>query len=123
MNTKKQAKSSRADDPSGELGWKPFLYFAIGYCKNGSSGRFLHDVGPCEGEVGLPNKFEMMEHCQELLRSKSTHQQRLATASQLMASSNLPLSPMVANKCMNFLQQQQLQSAKSPRFEAPLFPS
>ncbi|CAN4080612.1 unnamed protein product [Withania somnifera] len=62
----------------------------------------------------------MMEHCQELLRSKSAHQQRLATASQLMAASNFPLSPMAANKCMNFFQQQQLQSAESPRAAAAL---
>ncbi|KAH0729972.1 hypothetical protein KY289_001160 [Solanum tuberosum] len=68
LNTKKQAKSFRADDLSGGLGWKPFLYFSIRYCKNGSSCRFLHDAGPCEGEVGLPSKFEMMEHCQELLK-------------------------------------------------------
>ncbi|KAK4372062.1 hypothetical protein RND71_007446 [Anisodus tanguticus] len=108
------------DDPSGGLGWKPCLYFARGYCKNGSSCRFLHDGGPGE-EVGSPNKFEMMEHCQELLRSKSAQQQRLATASQLMASSNFPLSPMAANKCINFLQQQQLQSAESsPRAAAAL---
>ncbi|KAG5627589.1 hypothetical protein H5410_012807 [Solanum commersonii] len=109
-----------ADDPSGGLGWKPCLYFARGYCKNGSSCRFLHGAGPGEGEVGSPSKFEMMEHCQELLRSKSAHQQRLATASQLMASSNFPLSPMAANKCINFLQQQQLQSAESPRAAAAL---
>ncbi|XP_059311666.1 zinc finger CCCH domain-containing protein 53-like isoform X1 [Lycium ferocissimum] len=107
------------DDPSG---WKPCLYFARGYCKNGSSCRFLHGAGPGE-EVGSPSKFEMMEHCQELLRSKSAQQQRLAaaTASQLMASSNFPLSPMAANKCINFLQQQQLQSAESsPRAAAAL---
>ncbi|CAN4110259.1 unnamed protein product [Withania somnifera] len=112
-----------ADDPSGGLGWKPCLYFARGYCKNGSSCRFLHGAGgpgDVVSEVGSPSKFEMMEHCQELLRSKSAHQQRLATASQLMASSNFPLSPMAANKCMNFLQQQQLQSAESPRAAAAL---
>ncbi|KAF3655812.1 putative zinc finger CCCH domain-containing protein 53-like isoform X2 [Capsicum annuum] len=111
------------DDPNGGLGWKPCLYFARGYCKNGSSCRFLHGAGgPGEmsSEVGSPNKFEMMEHCHELLRSKSAHQQRLATASQLMSSSNFPLSPMAANKCMNFLQQQQLQSAESPRAAAAL---
>ncbi|KAH0765073.1 hypothetical protein KY285_000944 [Solanum tuberosum] len=53
--------------------------------------------------------------------SMSAHQQRLATASQLMTSSNFPLSPMAANKCMNFLQQQHLQSAESPGLN--LFPS
>uniref|UniRef100_A0A3Q7GN00 RRM domain-containing protein n=1 Tax=Solanum lycopersicum TaxID=4081 RepID=A0A3Q7GN00_SOLLC len=37
-----------------------------------------------------------------------------------MASSNFPLSPMATNKCMNFLQQQQLQSAESPRAAAAL---
>ncbi|OIT22236.1 PREDICTED: zinc finger CCCH domain-containing protein 53-like isoform X2 [Nicotiana attenuata] len=110
------------DDPNGGFGWKPCLYFARGYCKNGSSCRFLHGAGEVVSEVvGSPSKFEMMEqHCQQLLRSKSTsQQQRLTTASQLMASSNFPFSPVAANKCMNFLQQQQLQqSAESPRAAA-----
>ncbi|KAL5543641.1 hypothetical protein UlMin_007425 [Ulmus minor] len=104
-----------SDDPNSGFGWKPCLYFARGFCKNGTSCRFLHggldspggasmvgsDGGPV---VGSPSKLEMMDQCHELLRSKSAQQQRLAAASQLMASANsFPYSP----KCMNYLLQQQ----------------
>uniref|UniRef100_A0A5B7AZJ4 Zinc finger CCCH domain-containing protein 53-like n=1 Tax=Davidia involucrata TaxID=16924 RepID=A0A5B7AZJ4_DAVIN len=102
------------DDPAGGFGWKPCLYFARGYCKNGTSCRFLHssslaDPAAADGAaiVGSPNKLEMMEQCQELLRSKSAHQQRLAAASQLIAPSTFPYSAAAANKCMNLLLQQQ----------------
>ncbi|XP_012571082.1 zinc finger CCCH domain-containing protein 53 isoform X2 [Cicer arietinum] len=99
------------DAANSGFGWKPCLYFARGYCKNGTSCRFLHgDVG---GEVGATmidsnsSKIEMMDQCHhELLRSKSVQQQRLAAASQLMATSSFPYSP----KCMSLLLQQQQQS-------------
>jgi hypothetical protein len=97
-----------SEDPNSGLGWKPCLYFARGYCKNGTSCRFLHGGDVDAGSatiVDSPNKVEMMDQCHhhELLRSKSSHQQRLAAASQLMASNSFPYSP----KCMNFLLQQQ----------------
>ncbi|KAK6928810.1 RNA recognition motif domain [Dillenia turbinata] len=110
------------DDPNSGFGWKPCLYFARGYCKNGTSCRFLHGndnsfVGSDPvALVGSPSKLEMMEQCQELLRSKSAQQQRLAAAAQLMVSSSSSASspssfpypsPLAANKCMNFLFQQQ----------------
>ncbi|RDX96852.1 Zinc finger CCCH domain-containing protein 53, partial [Mucuna pruriens] len=105
-----------SEDPNSGLGWKPCLYFARGYCKNGTSCRFLHGgggLGDAEGAamVGSPSKIEMMEQCHELLRSKSVQQQqqRLAAASQLMASSSFPYSP----KCMNFLLQQQSDSQRA----------
>jgi hypothetical protein len=79
-----------SEDPSG-FGWKPCLYYAKGYCKNGTNCRFAHGGG-FEEEGDL--------HCQELLRSKSLQQQRLAAASQLLGSPNFPYSPN--NKCMNF---------------------
>ncbi|XP_028760579.1 zinc finger CCCH domain-containing protein 53 isoform X2 [Neltuma alba] len=91
-----------SEDPNSGLGWKPCLYFARGYCKNGTSCRFLHGggIGDSDGVsmVGSPSKIEMLDQSShELLRSKSAQQQRL-----LMASS-LPYSP----KGMNFLLQQQ----------------
>ncbi|KAJ9685528.1 hypothetical protein PVL29_017534 [Vitis rotundifolia] len=99
-----------SDDPASGFGWKPCLYFARGYCKNGTNCRFLHggdsaSVVGSEGAamVGSPSKIEMMEQCHELLRSKSAQQQRLAAASQIMASASFPYSA----KCMNFLLQQQ----------------
>ncbi|KAE9620193.1 hypothetical protein Lal_00019205 [Lupinus albus] len=93
-----------SEDSNSGFGWKPCLYFARGYCKNGTSCRFLHGGGgigdaDAAAMIGSPNKIEMMD---ELLRSKTAQQQRLAAASQLMASS-FPYSP----KCMNFLLQQQ----------------
>ncbi|KAA8520193.1 hypothetical protein F0562_014449 [Nyssa sinensis] len=98
------------EDPAGGFGWKPCLYFARGYCKNGNSCRFFHGslADPVDGAamVGSPSKLEMIDQCQELLRSKSAHQQRMATASHLMAST-FPYSAAAANKCMNFLLQQQ----------------
>ncbi|GFP84280.1 zinc finger CCCH domain-containing protein 53 [Phtheirospermum japonicum] len=96
-----------SDDLIGGFGWKPCLFYARGYCKNGTSCRFLHggDGAAVDGGavVGSPSQFELMEQqCQEmLLRSKST---------QLMASNNFPFSssssssPVGANKCMNVLQ-------------------
>lgn len=93
-----------SEDLNSGLGWKPCLYFARGYCKNGTSCRFLHGsggIGDSDGVamVGSPSKIEMMDQSHELLRSKASQQQRL-----LMASSpTFPYSP----KCMNFLLQQQ----------------
>ncbi|CAL5330672.1 unnamed protein product [Camellia sinensis] len=104
-----------SDDSACGFGWKPCLYFARGYCKNGNSCRFLHgaDSAAMVGSdgaamVGSPCKLETtMDQCQEILRSKSAQQQRLAAASQLMASTFPPYSAVAANKCMNLLLQQQ----------------
>ncbi|XP_061960337.1 zinc finger CCCH domain-containing protein 22-like isoform X1 [Populus nigra] len=101
-----------SEDPNSGFGWRPCLYFARGYCKNGSNCRFVHGgLGESDGAgvvVGSPNgnnKIDMMDQCHELLRSKSAQQQRLAAASQLMGGSaaSFPYSP----KSMNFLLQQQ----------------
>ncbi|KAM7472558.1 hypothetical protein LguiA_010741 [Lonicera macranthoides] len=110
-------------DDSG-FGWKPCLYFARGYCKNGTSCRFVHGNGGGLGEpdlvVGSPSKAEMMEQCHELFRSKSAHQQRLVAAShQLLGSASFPYSPVGGNK-MNFLLQHQPLQADSPRAAAAL---
>ncbi|XP_054812477.1 zinc finger CCCH domain-containing protein 53-like isoform X2 [Prosopis cineraria] len=91
-----------SEDPNSGLGWKPCLYFARGYCKNGTSCRFLHGggIGDSDGVsmVGSPSKIEMLDQSShELLRSKTAQQQRY-----LMPSS-MPYSP----KGMNFLLQQQ----------------
>lgn len=112
--------SDPINDPSSGLGWRPCMYFARGYCKNGASCRFIHgglgdtvDMGGVDG-VGSPGKIEMMEQYPEFLRSKSAHhhqqqQQKLAAASQFMASAgSFPYSP----KCMNLLLQQQNDSQR-----------
>ncbi|KAM3686016.1 hypothetical protein ACB098_11G167600 [Castanea mollissima] len=99
-----------SEDPNSGFGWKPCLYFARGYCKNGTSCRFLHgglgETVDGTAMVGSPSKIDIMDQCHEILRSKSAQQQRLAAASQLMASASFPYSP----KCMNILLQHQQQN-------------
>ncbi|KAI3739239.1 hypothetical protein L2E82_29638 [Cichorium intybus] len=99
-------------------GWKPCLYFARGYCKNGAGCRFTHTAG--EGDmsamaVGSLSKLDVMEQCQELLRSKSAHQRLLMAAAGSSPNFTFPNSP----KSMNFLlQQQQPLQSDSPRMAA-----
>ncbi|CAI0450190.1 unnamed protein product [Linum tenue] len=99
----------------GGFGWKPCLYFAKGFCKNGGTCKFLHEgesAAVSDGVaalVGSPEKLNGFEQCQDfLMRSRSAvHQQKLAAAaaaSQFMArpaASNLSY-----NECMNLLLQQ-----------------
>ncbi|KAJ6844168.1 putative zinc finger CCCH domain-containing protein 53 [Iris pallida] len=107
------------------FGWKPCLYFARGYCKNGTSCRFLHglpDEAAAAAAAGKPDPtsgIAMEQHCQEqlhqLLRSKS---QRLTAASAgafpyspTGSMTSVPLSPS-SSKCMSFLLQQQNDSQR-----------
>ncbi|GKB14406.1 zinc finger CCCH domain-containing protein 53-like protein [Tanacetum coccineum] len=97
----------------GDDGWKPCLYFAKGYCKNGASCRFTHGNG---GEADMA--ANVMEQCQELLRSKSAHQQRLllAAAAAAAAAGSPPNFPFPNSpKSMDFLLRQQ---SESPRMAA-----
>lgn len=93
------------EDPNA---WKPCLYFAKGYCKNGGTCRFTH-TGGGDADIAALSKLDVMEQCQELLRSKSAHQQRLLLAAAGGSNNfQFPNSP----KSMNFLLQQQ---SDSPR--------
>lgn len=100
-----QKRSYLAEDASSGLGWKPCLYFARGFCKNGSSCRFLHSdsVDATANTVGSPSQLNEFEQCQELLRSKAAHQQKLAGGSPFMNGAN----SFPYNKCFNILMQQQ----------------
>ncbi|KAK4488601.1 hypothetical protein RD792_004367, partial [Penstemon davidsonii] len=71
----------------GGFGWKPCLYYAKGYCKNGNSCRFLHGEGG--GPVVADGGAMAEQQCQEYLRSKSTHFPNY--------------SALPTNKCMSFL--------------------
>ncbi|GFY94958.1 RNA-binding (RRM/RBD/RNP motifs) family protein [Actinidia rufa] len=77
-----------SDDPAFGFGWRPCLYYARGYCKNGNSCRFLHG-GPTDSSAVGGGSPEIV----------SPHQQRL--------SSPLPYSALTENKCINLLLQQQ----------------
>uniref|UniRef100_A0A804JA64 Uncharacterized protein n=1 Tax=Musa acuminata subsp. malaccensis TaxID=214687 RepID=A0A804JA64_MUSAM len=119
-------------DPAAGFGWKPCLYFARGYCKNGTACRFLHGLpeeAAAAAAVVAGTKMDgvVEQQFQELLlRSKS---QRIGNASQLMASAfpysptgSVPPSPSSSSsKCLSFLlqqQQQQQQQNESQRAAA-----
>ncbi|KAL8154956.1 hypothetical protein AgCh_000358 [Apium graveolens] len=114
-----------SDDPSEGFGWKPCLYFAKGYCKNGANCRFVHGGGLCDSDgnsnmAGSQNKIEIMERCHELLRSKSAQQQRLAAVSQFMSGgTSFCYSPRAAAALM--MGDEVNKFSRSPRFERSEF--
>ncbi|KAI7984656.1 Zinc finger CCCH domain-containing protein 22 [Camellia lanceoleosa] len=59
------------------------------------------------GDQQLQQTANLRSKLWAVVRSKSAQEQRLAAASQLMASTFPPYSAVAANKCMNLLQQQQ----------------
>lgn len=97
-----------AEDVNSGVGWKPCLYYSRGFCKNGSSCRFLHsgsiNADGASVDVGSPSNVNVLEQCQELFRSNAaTQQQKQAAVSHFMAGG----TSFPYNKCMNFLMQQQ----------------
>lgn len=88
------------------FGFKPCLYFARGFCKNGSNCKFVHadsiDVNSV-AVVGSPSKFEGLEQHEEFMRFKAAQHQRLLAASQLAAGGT---SPSSYDKYIDFLMQQ-----------------
>ncbi|KAK2986109.1 hypothetical protein RJ640_024608 [Escallonia rubra] len=100
-----------SDDGGSGFGWRPCMYFARGFCKNGSGCKFLHGGfglesgdGSGHGLVGSPGKIDGFD---ELIRMKAIQQQRLAAASHLMANG----PPFQYNRCMNFLSDSQRSAA------------
>ncbi|KAJ1391272.1 Zinc finger, CCCH-type [Sesbania bispinosa] len=86
------------------IGYKPCLYFARGFCKNGANCKFVHADSldaTCGAIVGSPSKFEGVE--EEFIRLKAAQHQRLVAASQLVAGA----SPSSYDKYIDFLMQQQ----------------
>ncbi|KAK8936051.1 Zinc finger CCCH domain-containing protein 53 [Platanthera zijinensis] len=77
------------------FGWRPCLYFARGFCKNGNACRFLHDDAAADQELLL-------------LRSKSSKLMASAASFPYSPTSTIPPpSPSYSAKYMNFLLQQQ----------------
>ncbi|GFQ01231.1 zinc finger CCCH domain-containing protein 55 [Phtheirospermum japonicum] len=58
------------------LGWRPCMYFARGFCKNGSSCKFLHGDNGEMMEAGSPSSTA--SGFDEYLRMKAIQQQRFA---------------------------------------------
>ncbi|THF99879.1 hypothetical protein TEA_021109 [Camellia sinensis var. sinensis] len=91
---------SGSEDGGSGFGWRPCMYFARGFCKNGNNCKFLHtgfsdstDSSPAI--VGSPSKFDGFD---ELLTMKAIQQQRFAAASQFMSGGSFPY-----DKCMNIM--------------------
>ncbi|CAI9774510.1 unnamed protein product [Fraxinus pennsylvanica] len=78
------------------FGWRPCLFYTRGFCKNGSSCKFLHSGGI---DVGSPNKID--SRFDELLKIRAIQQQKLA----LMALGGH--NPLAYNKSMNYLNENQ----------------
>ncbi|XP_021278812.1 zinc finger CCCH domain-containing protein 55-like [Herrania umbratica] len=97
--------------------YKPCLYFAKGFCKNGDNCKFSHGVGGLADNVdvngvvvGSPSKMDLLYHQhEEMMRMRAAHQQRLAAA-QLMAGVS---SPLAYEKSMNLLLQQQTDAQRA----------
>ncbi|XP_037483473.1 zinc finger CCCH domain-containing protein 53-like isoform X1 [Triticum dicoccoides] len=103
---------------SDGLGWKPCLYYARGYCKNGSACRFVHGGLPDDLAGAKMDQAAVEQQCQDfLLRSKS---QRLAAAAGFAYSptGSLPGSPSAASKCLSLLLKQQQQQNEGQRAAA-----
>lgn len=82
------------------IGYKPCLYFARGFCKNGSNCKFSHDSID-GGGVGSPGKFEGLEQREEFMRFKAAQHQRFMQMVGGGAS-----SPSSYDKYIDFLMQQ-----------------
>ncbi|CAL0332038.1 unnamed protein product [Lupinus luteus] len=92
--------------------YKPCLYFARGFCKNGSSCKFVHsgltdslDATTSGGVIaGSPSNFDGLEQREDIMRLKAAEQRRFLAASQLMAGAS---SPSSYDNYIDFLMQQQ----------------
>ncbi|XP_059308529.1 zinc finger CCCH domain-containing protein 53-like isoform X2 [Lycium ferocissimum] len=104
-------------------GWKPCMYYARGFCKNGNTCKFMHSGDSCSSPdggssvvVGSPssNKVDSFDHFLRMkaLQQQQQQQQRFAAAS-LMASGAPPHHPIAYNKCMNILNDNQSLNCRS----------
>ncbi|KAK1650360.1 hypothetical protein QYE76_068165 [Lolium multiflorum] len=102
---RRSASANEACLAGDGFGWKPCLYYARGFCKNGSGCRFVHAGGLPDDDAALAAAAEQQQ-CQDfLLRSRS---QRLGHAAfPYSPTGSLPGSPSAASKCLSFLLQQQ----------------
>ncbi|KAJ8551341.1 hypothetical protein K7X08_000711 [Anisodus acutangulus] len=93
-------------------GWKPCMYYARGFCKNGNSCKFMHSDDGSAIVVGSPNN--KVDSFEDFLRMKAIQQQqqqqRFAAAS-LMASGAHHHHPVAYNKCINILNDNQRSAA------------
>ncbi|KAG8388974.1 hypothetical protein BUALT_Bualt02G0181000 [Buddleja alternifolia] len=110
--------SSIEEGGGGGFGWRPCMYFARGFCKNGSTCKFSHtDIGNGEAIDVVGSPSNSASGFDDLLRIKALQQQRFA----LMASGGHP--PFAYNKCMDFLNENQRNDFSSSRQIYLTFPA
>ena len=86
-----QSDESSSNVLGGGFGWKPCMYFAKGFCKNGGGCKFVHGGFGGDSPDGSP-KFDGFD---ELMRMKAIQHQRMAMA----AGAPMPFN----NRCMSLL--------------------
>ncbi|CAL4995833.1 unnamed protein product [Urochloa decumbens] len=89
--------------------WRPCVYFARGYCKNGSSCRFLHDDLPVLDDSTTAAEQEMA-----VMRAKALDAERMASA---FPFSSLPRPKGIS---LNFLLHHQQQHEHSQSMYGPV---
>lgn len=93
---------------SGLGGWRPCMYFARGFCKNGDNCKFLHTgfLDSQDASFGGGSSPGKIDGFDELLRIKAIQQQRFAAASQLMAGGHFPYKGMNFDSPKVYLQRE-----------------
>ncbi|KAB2065856.1 hypothetical protein ES319_A09G119200v1 [Gossypium barbadense] len=99
-------------------GYKPCLYFARGFCKNGDNCKFSHGLGGLTDNVdvngaivGSPSKMDFLYHQhEEIMRVRAAAAHQRLAAAQLMGGAS---SPLPYEKTTNVLLQHQTDAQRA----------
>ncbi|KAK4708964.1 hypothetical protein R3W88_029889 [Solanum pinnatisectum] len=99
----------------GGFGWRPCMYFARGFCKNGNSCKFMHSgfldsSSSPDANVGSPSKVDSVDDFLRMKALQQQQQQQRFAAASLMAS-GAHHHPIAYNKCINILNDNQRSAA------------
>ncbi|XP_055833821.1 zinc finger CCCH domain-containing protein 46-like isoform X3 [Solanum dulcamara] len=100
---------------SGGFGWRPCMYYARGFCKNGNSCKFMHSGFPdssssSDAVVGSPSKVDSFDDFLRMKALQQQQQQQRFAAASFMAS-GAHHHPIAYNKCINILNDNQRSAA------------
>ncbi|PPD75927.1 hypothetical protein GOBAR_DD27147 [Gossypium barbadense] len=107
-------------------GYKPCLYFARGFCKNGDNCKFSHGLGGLTDNVdvngavvGSPSKMDFLYHQhEEIMRMRAAAAHQRLAAAQLMGGAS---SPLPYEKNMNVLLQHQTDAQRHVEYFLSFF--
>ncbi|XP_027360021.1 zinc finger CCCH domain-containing protein 55 isoform X2 [Abrus precatorius] len=96
------------EEAGSGIGYKPCLYFARGFCKNGNNCKFVHSGlnDSLDTIVGSPSKFEGMEQRDDFARFKAAQHQRMMSGP----------SPSSYDKYFDVLMQESQRAAAAAAF-------